>query len=234
MTPRLILWDVDGTLLRAGPAGRHALEEAAGSVAQLQKIPHVVMSGKSDQRIIHDILRAAGLSPEQIDGLLPRAMFHAEQTLARSMDWIRRDGTTLPGVVDLLSTLTEVEGVRQTLVTGNLKANARLKLQAFHLDRFIDFEVGAYGTDHADRNELVPLALERVSTVRGETYKTADVWVIGDTEHDLACARAAAVRCLLVGNGADGFSRMSNLEADLVLEDLSDTKAVMEALLAES
>jgi phosphoglycolate phosphatase-like HAD superfamily hydrolase len=105
-------------------------------------------------------------------------------------------------------------------LTGNLTANAAVKVGAFGLTHLFDFEVGAYGTDHADRLELVPIALERVERFRGETYAPDEVWVIGDTPNDLACARAGGVRCLLVGTG--GQEGLEALGADAVLADLGD------------
>ena len=109
-------------------------------------------------------------------------------------------------------------------------ANAALKLAAFDLTGYFDVEVGAYGTDHADRNELVPIALERVEQLRGECYLPGEVWVIGDTPGDLACARAAGVRCLLVGTGQIPMSQLLSLDADAVLADLTNTDDVVQIL----
>ena len=128
-------------------------------------------------------------------------------------------GEVLPGVAELLARLDEAPGVRQTLLTGNLVANAAVKVAAFGLGDFFDSEVGAYGTDHADRLELVPIALERVARFRGESYEPDEVWVVGDTANDLACARAGGVSCLLVGRShvETGLDR----QADAYLADLS-------------
>jgi phosphoglycolate phosphatase-like HAD superfamily hydrolase len=195
-TRRLILWDIDGTLLSTGTIGRHALEQAAASVAGINEIPHVVMSGKTDQRILREILVAAGLQPARIDELVPQAMAASIEILAASHDRIANEGTVHPGVGTLVDRLASHPGVRQSLVTGNLAPNARVKVGSLGLDTHIDFETGAYGDDHHDRNELVPMAIARVRELRGETYAPDEIWVIGDTEHDLACARAAGVRCL--------------------------------------
>jgi len=227
---RLILWDVDGTLLRTGGAGRHALEVAVKSVVPgLEEVPHVRMSGLTDQRILTLIMEEAGVT--DIGTLLPRAMEVAEVEIASSLDWIKRDGTCLPGVITLLERLDATDGVRQTLLTGNLIRNAAMKMRAFDLERFIDFEVGAYGSDHIDRHELVPVALRRVKELRGETYDGDEVWVIGDTEHDLACARAGNVRCMLVGTSWDGEAPVTDLGADSYFEDLTDTERVLSVLL---
>ena len=141
---------------------------------------------------------------------------------------LRADGHVLPGVVELLARLDATEGVRQTLVTGNLVGNAAVKVAAFDLTHFFDAEIGAYGTDHADRLELVPIALERAARLRGETYGPDEVWVIGDTANDLACARAGGVRCLLVGSlYGDDHCRD---EADAHLVDLSDVDRAFRVL----
>ncbi|MGI8759540.1 MAG: HAD hydrolase-like protein, partial [Acidimicrobiales bacterium] len=123
-----------------------------------------------------------------------------------------------------------VGGFRQTLLTGNLMANAALKLAAFDLTKWLDVEVGAYGTDDPDRNALVPVALERVERLRGERYDPSDVWVVGDTANDLACARAGGARCLLVGTGRAGPAAVQHLGADAVLADLGDTEEVVRVL----
>jgi phosphoglycolate phosphatase len=231
VTRRLILWDIDGTLLTTGPLGRRVLEEAVASVAGLDEVPRVKMSGKTDQRIMREIMAAVPISDERIDELLPQAMALSIELLASSHDQLAQEGVVHPGVGTIIDRLAQQPGVRQSLVTGNLAPNARLKIRALGLDMHIDFDSGAYGDDHHDRNELVPMALRRVEEIRGETYEPDEVWVIGDTEHDLACARAAGVRCLLVGTNWDGAERVSHLEPDAFAADLSDTDALLRVLL---
>jgi phosphoglycolate phosphatase-like HAD superfamily hydrolase len=228
---RLILWDIDGTLLSTGPVGRRALEQAAARVAGLDEVPHIVMSGKTDQRILREILRAAGIEGERLEGLVPQAMATAIELLAEAHAEIATEGVVHPGVGTLIDRLAKEPDVRQSLVTGNLSPNARVKTEAMQLHAHLDFEVGAYGDDHHDRNELVPIALERAKTLRGESYERDEVWVIGDTEHDLACARAAGVRCLLVGTHWDGSVDVSALDPDAYMKDLSDTEEILDILL---
>jgi phosphoglycolate phosphatase-like HAD superfamily hydrolase len=233
MTRRLILWDIDGTLVSCGPSGRLALETGARLAAGLEAAPHVAMSGKTDPQIIAEMLTLAGLSPQDIARLMPLALAEAERTLAGQEDSLRQEGVVHPGVPELLVRLSTANGVRQTLVTGNLANNANLKVSAFGLDGVFDFPVGAYGTDHAERDCLVPIALDRVRQLRGETHLPEEVWVIGDTRHDLSCARVAGVRCLIVGTGRDGFESVRDLDADAVVEDLADTSRILETLLAD-
>lgn len=218
---RLILWDIDGTLIRTGGVGRRALEAAAARVGELTDVPSISMSGKTDPQILREIFTAAALADDHIDALVPGAMAAAEAALASAERELRSAGHVLPGVVPLLERLNRTPGVRQTLLTGNLTANAAVKVAAFDLTGYFDAEVGAYGTDHADRLELVPIALERVAEFRGEAYDGDEVWVIGDTANDLACARAGGVRCLLVRTGSRGDG-LGALSADAVLPDLRD------------
>jgi phosphoglycolate phosphatase len=190
----------------------------------------VVMSGKTDPQIVTEILTAAGIPKEEIAGLLPQALSEAELTLAHSKESIKREGHVHPGVRELLAALARTGAVRQTLVTGNIGANAALKVGVFGLADHLDFEVGAYGSDNPDRDSLVPISLDRVSDLRGEVYPAERVWVIGDTPNDLQCARAAGVRCLLVGTGRRGFVSVRDLGADAQFETLADTASVVKAL----
>jgi phosphoglycolate phosphatase-like HAD superfamily hydrolase len=231
---RLILWDIDGTLVSCGRWGRLALETGAVEAAGLKDVPHVVMGGKTDPQIVGEILGLAGLEPDGIERLVPEALAVAERRLAEWAPNIAEEGYSQPGVETLLARLEKTDGVRQSLVTGNVVRNARVKLAVFGLDRFVDFEVGAYGSDHAERDRLVPIALRRMRELRGDDYAPEEVWVIGDTVHDLRCARAAGTRCALVGTGKEGLpspEQLHGLEADRTWPDLSDTEHVMAALL---
>jgi phosphoglycolate phosphatase len=231
MTRRIILWDVDGTLVSCGPAGREALEAGARKAAGLSDVPEVTMGGKTDPRIIEEILLLAGVEPRRIREILPIALREAELALSGWTARIAREGFVQPGVRELLGRLARIENVRQTLVTGNLAHNAEVKVGAFGLDSFFDFEVGAYGTDHSERDRLVPICLGKVRALRSEAYLPEEVWVIGDTHRDLSCARAAGCRCLIVGTGRGGFDAVRHLEADYLFEDLSDTDEVTGLLL---
>lgn len=228
---RFLLWDVDGTLIRGGGVGSAVINQAAAAVLGKPIADQsVVMHGKTDPQILTEIFRAAEVAEHAIAELLPPALAEAERLMALAEADLRRRGEVIDGVLGVLARMAAVPGVRQTLVTGNLVGNAAVKLAAFDLTVYFDVEVGAYGTDHADRNELVPIALERVERLRGERYAATDVWVIGDTPGDLACARAAGVRCLLVGTGQIPMSELDPLGADVMLEDLTNTDEVVQIL----
>jgi phosphoglycolate phosphatase len=228
---RLLLWDIDGTLVRGGGVGSDAINRAAATVSGKSIVGgSIMMHGKTDPEILTEIFRAAEIAEHEISRLLPGAMAEAERLLARAEEDLRQRGEVIGGVIDALTRLATISGVRQTLVTGNLVGNAAVKLAAFDLTAYFDVEVGAYGTDHADRRALVPIALERVGRLRGEYYRAEEVWVIGDTPADFACARAAGVRCLLVATGQIPLSELLPLDADAVLEDLTTTERVVEIL----
>jgi phosphoglycolate phosphatase len=232
MPRRLILWDIDGTLLTTGSAGRLALEHGTMAATGLHRVLHIEMSGKTDPQIVREMLVLEGLSSAEIDRAIPVALKEAEHALQAESERMLLEGRVHPGVRALLDALSETTGVRQSLLTGNVAMNAVVKVRTFGLESYFDFEIGAYGTDSADRAELVPFALRRARELRGEAYEPEEVWIIGDTQNDLRCATAAGAHCLLVGTGKEGITAVASLPADAVLEDLSDTDRVLGILLA--
>ncbi len=183
------------------------------------------MSGMTDPQIVAEYLTMLGVAAT--DRHVPDILGHLEAELAASESEIRRRGSVLPGVREALRALAGRGTVGQTLLTGNLAPNAAVKVGAFGLERWLDLEIGAYGSDHADRNRLVPIALERASRIRGDRFGAGDVWVVGDSPKDLACARAGGVRCLLVATGRSTFDELASLGADATVHDLTDTEAVV-------
>jgi phosphoglycolate phosphatase-like HAD superfamily hydrolase len=229
---RLILWDVDGTLISAGPAARVAFDLAVAQVIGRAPGDHDVhMSGKTDPQIAMEILATMALSERDARDSLPDVLKSLELELERAIDTIRRDGIVHPGVESVLARLDAAPEVVQTVLTGNLAANARLKLGAFGLDRWIDLDIAATGDDHHDRTELVPVALGKAEARFGHPFDPAETWVIGDTPRDLECARAGGARCLLVATGRFKLDALRTLGADAVLLNLSDADLVTRILL---
>jgi phosphoglycolate phosphatase len=225
---RLILWDIDGTLIRAGEIGAAIFDRALELGIGTSPVAIVSMGGKTDPQIVREYLELMEVA--DIDGRLPVILRHLEQGMAAGAASLADGGRALPGVPELLARLAATASVRQSVLTGNIAPNAVIKLATFGLDRWLDLEVGAYGSDHADRNQLVPIALERVHRLRGEAISRDQVWVVGDTANDLACARAGGARCLLVGTGRVPVSELEALGPDAVLPDLADIDAVVALL----
>lgn len=229
MDRTVILWDIDGTLLRAGGLAREVFETAIAAVAGVPASGHgVLMGGKTDPQIAREMLTF--LAVDHDDESIAAVLGGIETELAARRHAMLEDGTVLPGAVDLLARLAGEPTVVQTVLTGNTRRNAACKLTVFGLDGWLDLEAGAYGSDDADRDKLVPVALARVVERHGPV-DPARVWVVGDTPFDAACARAGGVRCALVATGAGDRPALDGAGADVVLDDLSDTEALVELFL---
>lgn len=189
------------------------------------------LSGKTDPQIVREYLDL--MAVDSPDGRLGEVLTAVEAELAAAASVLAERGTTLPGVPELLARLDGVPGVHQTVLTGNTAANAMVKLAAFGLERWLDVDIGAYGSDDSDRCRLVPVALERARRRRGLDVSPDRTWVVGDTANDLACARAGGARCLLVATGRTPLDELERLEPDVVLADLADTEAVAAILTAD-
>ncbi|HEY5274367.1 MAG TPA: HAD hydrolase-like protein [Acidimicrobiales bacterium] len=227
MDPLLILWDIDGTLIRGGEVAAAVFELALASVTGQMPRERVRMSGKTDPQIIAEYLEMMGVHDLDV---LSAVLELAEQELAAAEVLLSEQGSICAGVSELLERLSTYEEVTQTLLTGNIAANALVKLRAFGLDKFIDFDIGAYGSDHAERTSLVPIALERAKRLRSLRIDRDRTWVIGDTPNDAACAFAGGVRCLLVATGTYSLDELRLQPADAILADLSDIAHVMSVI----
>jgi len=225
---RLVLWDVDGTLVRTGGVGAEAFGTAIETLFGVSAAGHgVSLAGKTDPQIAREILRVLDLH-DDADAHLPRLLAETERLVAAGRDTIRARGCVLPGVPVLLEALDRM-GTVQTVLTGNTAANAAVKLDANRLPRWLDIEDGAYGSDDPDRNALVDVAIGRVERRYGSVDRRR-VWVIGDTPLDAACARAGGVRCLLVASGFAPRAALDAAGADHVVDDLTDTEAILALL----
>jgi phosphoglycolate phosphatase-like HAD superfamily hydrolase len=230
---RFVLWDVDGTLVRAGDLGAAVFDLALDNVLGIRPETRVRMSGKTDPQIVRDYLVQEGV--EETEGVVDAVLREIEGHLAAAAaaGELAAGGTACPGVADVLALLSEDPRVLSSLLTGNIAPNALVKVAAFGLDPWLDLEVGAYGSDESDRNLLVPVALDRLASRRGVRLHPGDVWVVGDTPRDFECARVAGARCLLVATGRYGAEELARLGPDAVLEDLTDAAGVAKLLTAD-
>lgn len=230
---RLVLWDIDGTLLRGGGVGRDVFDEAVTAVLGRHPGDHRVrMGGKTDPQIALEILAFAALEEADAAARLPAVLEALERALEVGAERLRAEGHVLPGVPEVLQALDADPSATSTVLTGNTQANAAVKLAAFELTQWVDLEIGAFGSDDPDRTALVPVALDRARRLRGLDVGPDDVWVVGDTPRDLACARAGGVRCALVATGHAPLDELQGTDADAVFEDLSDVDAVVKLLTA--
>jgi phosphoglycolate phosphatase len=228
---RVILWDIDGTLGHTAGVGARAFVTAVEALFGVAATQHgVTLAGKTDPQIAREILTVLDLHDDEDGGTrLTGLLAEAERLVAAGRDEIRARGRVLPGVREALEGLDE-PGTVQTVLTGNTAANAAVKLDGLGLADRLDLEVGAYGSDDADRNALVPIALGRIAARYGPLPGRDHIWVVGDTPLDAACARAGGVRCLLVASGFAAREELDAAGADHVVDDLSDTAAVLALL----
>jgi phosphoglycolate phosphatase-like HAD superfamily hydrolase len=226
------LWDVDGTLIHTQWIGSEvfdrAFEQVLGLAPSARISERVRLSGKTDPQIAREYLELMGITDP--DAHLPLVLKILEAELATAADTLAANGGAFGGVAEVLARLADTAGVYQTLLTGNLAANALVKVAAFGLDQWLDLEIGAYGSDDADRCRLVPVAIERARRLRGVDVAPADTWVIGDTSRDFDCAQAAGAHCLLVATGGSSVADLAPLGADALRADLSDVDAVYDLL----
>ena len=229
---RLLLFDVDGTLIRSRGAGRRAVRAALERVyGAVGGIDHYEMGGKTDQRIVFDVMEAHGLTREAVKARLDDFF----ETYARGLVEEIGDGqciTTLPGVAALVERLAAREGVVLGLVTGNIEEGARIKLEPPGLWRH--FPIGAFGSDHMDRRLLPSLAARRAHALVGYPFRPDEVVVIGDTPLDIDCARAFGAVAVAVATGFHDREKLLAENPDVLFDDFSDVAAVAEALLSAS
>jgi phosphoglycolate phosphatase-like HAD superfamily hydrolase len=245
---KLVLFDIDGTLLLTAGAGRRAITRAlleflddeshatrdaqpASSPASIDhRLSTIRFDGKTDPQIVAELLAAVGdpapQEPSRLDAVCRRYTELLEQELSRAPNGI----TVMPGVLPLLEALDGVTDAVLGLLTGNLARGAELKLAAAGLDagRFV---VGAYGSDSAHRPDLPPIAARRAEGLMGRVPRGADVVIIGDTPADVACGAGVGARAVAVATGAYSVDELAACEPHAVFPDLTDTDAVISAIL---
>lgn len=226
--PTAILWDIDGTLLRAAGTGTRTFTIALEIVTGLDfPTTPIDMGGRTDPDIATLVLEALGIAD---DDVLHRLLREVERAYEQFEHEFRPLTVAKPGVAEVLDRLAAIDVV-QTLVTGNLQSIARRKVAAVGLDTHIRFELGGYGSDHRLRSELVRTSCTRLAE-SGHAIASENTWVVGDTPRDLQCARDTGVRCVLVATGNHTYDELAPLGADAVFTDLADAEAFLELVLA--
>lgn len=224
----LVLWDIDRTLIDTRGLGpviyRRAFEAVTGR--GLRELPP--FSGRTDLAIMAETLRLndVAAAPEAIDRLAGALV--AEYEKARR-ELIGR-GTVLPGAKETLASLAQDTDVYQSVLTGNLRALARLKIEAFGLSEHLDLAAGAYGGEDGDRAKLVPAAQWRSGARAGTTFPNERTVLIGDTPNDVRAALDVGAKVVAVATGLYGQAELRRAGAEHVLSDLCDADAVRRAI----
>jgi phosphoglycolate phosphatase-like HAD superfamily hydrolase len=227
---RLVLFDIDGTLIWTDGAGRSALRQAlVAEMGTAGPIDGFRFDGKTDPQIVRELLTAArhpsAESATHIDAVCLRYVTLLRDELDRGDRVIR----VFPGVADLLGRIEAQADYLLGLLTGNLAEGAALKLAAAGLDPG-RFRVGAYGSDAADRPALPAIAATRAAAFMGRTPRGDDVVIIGDTPADVTCGRAIGARSIGVATGAYSRRELESAGAFAAFDDFSDVAAVLAAI----
>jgi phosphoglycolate phosphatase-like HAD superfamily hydrolase len=226
----IVLFDIDGTLVRTGRAGSRAMNRAFEDLFGVTRaFDGTHMAGRTDTWILDDAAVRSGVTLTADSLQLFRDRYF--ERLLEAMPEPGPHKGVLPGVRQLLDALAApplAEQVFPALLTGNAERGARIKLEYFDLWRY--FRCGAFGDDSHDRNELFGVAMSRVRDCGGPPASPSDVFVVGDTEFDVACAAAAGARSIAVATGPSDVEVLKKTGADAVFEDLSDTEAVLKIL----
>ncbi len=228
---RLVLFDIDGTLLSSSSAGWHALRAAFAEVFPVLDFYELVpFDGKTDRQIIRELYHAAGVpdlaTDTQVTTILTRYLHHLEVRLAER----RHPVGPLPGILPLVDALRAREDVVVGLLTGNVVPGAHLKLRAAGIDPE-HFRVGAFGSDSAHRPDLPPIAAARAEPLFGRRPTGAEVVILGDTPADVTCGASIGARAIAVATGRFGVDELAAAGAFATFATFADTAAVLEQIL---
>jgi phosphoglycolate phosphatase len=222
---RLVLWDVDHTLIASGGVGGSISEQAFLKVTGHRQEHHPNVAGRTERAILAESCRLHGLDPDEY-----RFEDYADalaQGYVRRAGELRERGHALPGAASILDAVAKLDGVRQTVVTGNVRRVAEIKLQVFGLDRQIDFDLGGYAEASDIRADLVRIAYHRTTSADGLIYGIGEVLVIGDTPSDIEAAHEAGARALGVATGKSSETELREAGADAEFPDLADTDRIV-------
>jgi phosphoglycolate phosphatase len=229
---RLVLWDIDGTLLSAGRVARDAILLSLKTSYGWSYSPDhedrgkFDFSGKTDPQIVRELVMD-DVGRERFESGLPRALDLYLEELERQL----LPGTVVPkpGITELLERLEAEPRVTLGLLTGNLERGARLKLAPPDFNRYFPF--GAFGSDSADRYQLPPIAVERALAHAGRRFTGKSVVVVGDSIHDVACGRPIGVRAVAVATGITSLEALAAERPDALFENFADPDRALAAIL---
>lgn len=217
MKTTLLLWDIDGTLIASGGAGMRALQVALHRVfGVVGALDDIDFAGRTDLWIMRRIFEKFGL-PATAENF---SRFFEGYVAALPTELANPQARVLPGVTALLTAVAARPDLAQGLLTGNMRRGAAVKLA--HHGLWDHFPFGAFADDSEFRNDLGPHALRRAREHTGAEFVSARVWIVGDTPHDIACARAIGARALAVATGGHTVADLAAHAPDALLPDLAD------------
>lgn len=227
----LLLFDIDGTLISTnGVAGKLMLKALEEEIQRPVPYDLSVFIGSTDRYILRRFIARHNGNIPDLEKVIDRVMQRYLSLLEKKF---KEPGISrvLPGVRQLLDSLSEHKGFSVGLLTGNVRKGAFIKLQNAGLDSYLP--VGAFGDDNPDRNKLAAIAIERAQKFYRKKFLPENVWIIGDSPKDILCAKANGLKAFAVASGWHSMEELSRHQPDVLLPDLGDTRQVMEIFTDE-
>lgn len=224
----LVLWDVDHTLIENNGVNKETYARAFELLTSKHAEYQAETEGRTEPEIMRNMLRVHGIEPEAD---FPTHVSEVLETAtSENASRLREHGHVLPGAREILALLQTTPGIVQSVLTGNLRVNAFIKLSAFDLHDYFDLEVGGYGSDDHVRAKLVGVARERASIKYSTAFDKTTTVVVGDTPRDVQAGRDGGAYVIAVASGSDSVDALRREGADVVFADLRDTGAVASAV----
>jgi phosphoglycolate phosphatase-like HAD superfamily hydrolase len=221
---RLILFDIDGTLIDSGGAGTRSLDLSLKELFSIDNaFQGISMAGKTDTQIIKEGLLKHGISVNgNIDAVITAYLKYLRKEINNDRKHVK------PGIYNLLNTLSFMKDIGSGLLSGNLESGARIKLEPFKLNDY--FPTGAFGSDDEDRNNLLPVAVKRFEELFRRKIEIDNCIVVGDTPRDVECAHIYGAMCIGVATGPYSFDALTEAGADYVVQNLLNQNTLLQFL----
>jgi phosphoglycolate phosphatase-like HAD superfamily hydrolase len=213
---RLVLFDIDGTLIDSGGAGIRSLDLALKELFDIDNgFEGISMAGKTDSQIIKEGLLKHNLTLDgSISAVMNAYLKHLRHEILNNRKHVK------PGIYEVLEKMQPIRDIALGLLTGNLEKGARIKLEPFRLNEY--FPAGAFGSDNEDRNTLLPIAVQRFEEILQDSIEINTCIIVGDTPRDVECAHIFGAQCIGVATGPYSYEDLQDAGADLVVQDLAD------------
>ena len=229
----LVLWDIDRTLLYVGDIDRQVYRETFAEVVgrPAEQLP-ARGTGVTMPLAIRALLLDNGVPEPEVPELLPRMVELLPQRLAAHAQDLREQGVLMPGAVAALKAVHAQTNLVPTVVTGNLRPNALLKLEAFHLNGFLDTEIGGYSSDDAHRPALVAVAQKRAQAKHRAAFTRSNTVIIGDSLEDVRTGLEGGAPVIGIASGKTTSSQLASAGAEVVLDSLEDVSQLLSVITA--
>lgn len=225
---KLLLFDIDGTLISGkGIPKKVAIDVINNRFPGFKNGHNIAFNGMTDPLIVKEVLAANDYTIEINDPVINEILDEFMAELVKHVN-PQSPPLLLPGVKELLDFCHSVPHVYVGLVTGNIMQGAKIKLSAINIYHY--FAIGAFGSDHWNRNELPPIAVKRAQKYFLQTFSASDIWIIGDSPKDVECAKANDFKCLAVETGKVKRDQLELNGPDIILKDLTDLDKIIQIL----